>query len=171
MQLVLAKDFETVKNGYLDVINNTPQMDQHAIWIYGKHPTDELIRTYMDNGEMYLLMDGDDIAGMVVIQMFQGEDYEPINWQEDLSNDQVATLHMLAVLPSFSGRALGMKMIEESIAIAKKNGKKALRLDTRTSNLPAQRMYEKAGFSFRGTQVLKTGTTGIAEFMYYEKVL
>ena len=37
------------------------------------------------------------------------------------------------------------------------------------SNLPAQRMYEKAGFSFRGVQRLYAENTGMTDFLYYEE--
>lgn len=44
-------------------------------------------------------------------------------------------------------KAAGRTIVEESLRIARENGKKALRLDTLKSNLPAQRMYEGLGFS------------------------
>ena len=169
MQLVLTRDFESVKNTYIDVIDNTPQICKHARWVYGKHPSDELIRAYIDRGEMYFLMDGEKIAGVVVISMCQGEDYETVKWMEDLENDQVATLHLLAVCPAYRGRTLGFRILEEAMEIALKNGKKVLRLDTLKSNLPAQKMYERAGFSCRGEQRLYADNTGMADFVYYEK--
>ena len=49
-------------------------------------------------------------------------------------------------------------------------GKKALRLDALKSNLPAQKMYEKAGFTYRGEQRLFTENTGMTDFLYYEKI-
>ncbi|RKM59373.1 N-acetyltransferase [Butyrivibrio sp. CB08] len=42
---------------------------------------------------------------------------------------QVATVHLLAVSPSYQGRSLGIKILEEAMKIAVRNGKKALRLD------------------------------------------
>ena len=59
---------------------------------------------------------------------------------------------------------------EDAMEIAVKNGKKALRLDALKSNLPAQKMYEKAGFIYRGEQRLYAENTGMTEFLYYEKV-
>ena len=171
---------------YIDVIENTPQIQQHARWIYGMHPSDELLRAYIDRGEMYVLVDDEDaagdmtgdaadnvagkVAGLVVISMCQDKDYEAVAWQEALPNDQVATLHLLAVCPAYRGRSLGMKILEEAMDVTVQKGKKALRLDTLRSNLPAQRMYERAGFSYRGEQELYTGNTGMAVFMYYEKI-
>ena len=58
MKLIQTKDFETVKRKYIEIIENTPEIEKHARWVYGKHPHDELLRSYIENGEMYLLMDG-----------------------------------------------------------------------------------------------------------------
>lgn len=171
MHLILTDDFETVKAKYIDVIENTPGMKQHARWVYGQHPTDELLKSYIDSGEMYLLMDEERIAGMVSVVMHQGQDYEKILWAENLANDQVATLHLLAVCPDYRGMALGSKILEEAIGLAIENGKKALRLDALKSNLPAQRMYKRAGFSYRGKQYLFAENTGWTDFLYYEKIL
>ena len=48
MQLVRTSDFETAKKAYLGVIENTPQIEKHARWVYGKHPTDEMLKTYIE---------------------------------------------------------------------------------------------------------------------------
>ena len=93
MNLVRAYDLETVKGHYINVIENTPEIEKYARWVYGKHPTDEALRSFIENGEMYLLADGGTVAGMVAIVMHQGTDYEDIPWTEKLENDQVATLH------------------------------------------------------------------------------
>lgn len=169
MRLVHAADFEKVKNTYIDVIENTPQIERHAQWVYGKHPTDELLMEYIERNEVYFLTDGENIAGVVVICMCQGEDYKPINWQEDLRNDQVAVIHLLAVCPAYQRRSLGLRILDEAMNHAVKNGKKALRLDLLKSNHPAQRLYEKAGFSYRGERKMYAENTGILDFLFYEK--
>ena len=71
MHLVQTDDFETVKSKYIDVIENSPDIDKYARWIYGKHPTDESLKAYIDRGEMYILTDGEDIAGMAAVAMCQ----------------------------------------------------------------------------------------------------
>jgi len=171
MHLTPANDFETVKAVYTDVAENTPGIERYARWVYGKHPTDDSIRAYVDNGEMYVLTDGDQIAGAVAIVMHQDRDYEAVPWAENLANDEVATLHLLAVRPKYRGRALGNTILEQAVGLARRNGKKALRLDTLESNLPARRMYEKAGFSCRGKQRWYAENTGWTDFRLYEKEL
>ena len=172
MNLVQAYDLEIVKEHYINVIENTPEIDKTARWVYGKHPTDEGLRSYVENGEMYLLMDDQDtVAGMVAIVMHQGLDYEDIPWAEKLENDQVATFHLLAVCPEYQGRALGNTILELAGELAKQQGKRAMRLDVLESNLPAQRMYEKAGYVYRGKQRWYAENTGWTNFLLYEKSL
>ena len=170
LHLIPASDFGLVRNKYIEVIAHTPGIDRYARWSYGKHPSDKLLKAYMDNGEMYLLTDDANIAGMTAVVMSQGQDYETIPWAVSLSNDQVATLHLLAVCPDYQGNALGSFILDEAADLAVKNGRKALRLDTLQSNLLSQHMYEKAGFSYRGKQHLYAENTGWTDFFYYEKI-
>ena len=171
MNLVRAVDLETVKRYYINVIENTPEIETYARWVYGKHPTDEGLRSYIENGEMYMLTDQDTVVGMVAIVMHQGLDYEAVPWAEKLGNDQVATLHLLAVRPEHRGRAIGNTILELASELAKQNGKRAMRLDVLESNLPAQRMYEKAGYVYRGKQRWYAENTGWTNFLLYEKSL
>ena len=171
MHLVNTDNFETVKSKYIDVIENTPDMEKYSRWIYGKHPTDESLKAYIDRGEMYVLTDGEEIAGMAAIALCQGDDYLNIIWEKDLPNDEVATVHLLAVCPDYRGKSLGLRILDEATEIAVRKGKKTLRLDALKSNLPAQKIYEKAGFVYMGEQRLYAENTGMTDFLYYEKAV
>ena len=170
MHLIQTDDFETVKRKYIDVIENTPDIEKYARWEYGKHPTDESLKAYIDRGEMYVLMDGEEIAGMAAVAMCQGDDYLNISWEKDLSKDEVATVQLLAVCPDHRGKSLGLRILDEAMEIAVRKGMKALRLDALKTNLPAQKMYVKAGFVYRGEQRLYAENTGITDFLYYEMI-
>ena len=168
MQLVLAGALAMVREKYIEVIEHTKNMDIHARWIYGKHPTDVMIQSYIDRQEMYLYMDGQNIAAMAAITMYQGEDYHEIIWSQNLKDDEVASLHILTVVPEYQGKGVSKKMMEEIFSLAMEKGKKAIRLDTLASNIPAQHMYEKLGFKYCGQQTLFAENTGWTDFLYYE---
>ena len=168
MQLVLASDYAVVREKYIEVIEHTKNMDIHARWIYGKHPTDVMIQSYIDRQEMYLYMDGQNIAAMAAITMYQGEDYHEIIWSQNLKDDEVASLHILTVAPGYQGKGVSKRMIADIISLVKKNGKKAIRLDSLASNTPARRLYGKLGFEYRGKQNLFAENTGWTDFLYYE---
>ena len=103
------------------------------------------MKAYIDRGEMYILTDGEEIAGMAAVALCQGDEYLNISWEKDLPNDEVATVHLLAVCLDYRGKSLGLRILDEAMEIAVQNGKKALRLNALKSNLPAQKMYEKQG--------------------------
>ncbi|MDD6880288.1 MAG: GNAT family N-acetyltransferase [Firmicutes bacterium] len=168
MQLVLADDFTMVREKYIEVIKHTKNMNTHARWIYGKHPTDEMIRSYMNKKEMYLYMDEQNVAGMAAITMYQGEDYHEIIWSQNLNDDEVASLHILTVAPEYQGKGVSKRMMAEIISLVKKKRKKAIRLDALASNIPAQRLYKNIGFKYRGKQNRFAENTGWTDFLYYE---
>ena len=168
MKLVLADDLAAVREKYIEVIEHTKDMNIHARWIYGKHPTDAMIQSYIDRQEMYLFMDGQNVVGMIAVAMYQGEDYHEILWSENLKDDEVASLHILAVLPEYQGKVVSNKMMAEIISLVRENGKKTIRLDVLASNIPARRMYERLGFAYRGKQNLFAENTGWTDFLYYE---
>ena len=168
MQLILADDFAAIREKYIEVIEHTKDMDVHARWIYGQHPTDAMIQSYIDGQEMYLFMDGQNIAGMTAITMYQGEDYHEVIWSQDLKDDEVASLHIFTVTPEYQRKGVSKRMMAEIISLAMKKRKKSIRLDTLASNIPAQHMYEKLGFEYRGKQNLYAENTGWTDFLYYE---
>ena len=102
------------------------------------------------------------------VTMYQSEDYHEIIWNQNLKDDEVASLHILAVAPEYQGKGVAKQMMAEIISLVKKNEKKAIRLDALASNTPAQRMYEKLGFKYRGKQNLFADNTGWTDFLYYE---
>lgn len=168
MQLILADDFAVIREKYIEVIEHTKDMDVHARWIYGQHPTDAMIQSYIDGQEMYLFMDGQNIAGMTAITMYQGEDYHEVIWSQDLKDDEVASLHIFTVTPEYQRKGVSKRMMAEIISLAMEKRKKSIRLDTLASNIPAQHMYEKLGFEYRGKQNLYAENTGWTDFLYYE---
>lgn len=168
MQLVVAESFQAVKELYLDVIEKTEGMEQHARWVYGQHPTDSMLKAYIDNKEMYVYMDGDEIAGVIAITMYQGEDYQSIAWESPLQNEEVAVLHIFAIRPAYQGKGVGRKLIEAAIILAKEQKKKAVRLDALESNTPAHQLYEGLGFTYRGRKHLYAENTGWTDFVFYE---
>ena len=99
MHLIPTEDFELVKKTYIDVIDHTPGIDRHARWVYGKHPDDKLLKTYIDNGEMYIFTDHQEVFGLVALVMHQDKAYETVSWEVNASNDQVATLRLLTICP------------------------------------------------------------------------
>lgn len=105
------------------------------------HPSDNMIDNYINNGEMYIMKDDEKIVGM------------------------------MAVTPAYQKKGIAKDLISYVESIAKKNGKKAVRLDALDTNTKARRLYENEGYQFCGISKIHTDNLGIADFYMYEKIL
>ena len=170
MQLIKAqeKDFERVCDLYTRIIGETAGMEQYARWKKGLYPTEEGIRAYMAEGALYLLSDGDSLAGAMAITMEQGEDYHEIAWERKVPDNNVAVVHIFGVSPDYQRRGTGRDMLRKAILLARENHKKAVRLDALASNTPARHLYESEGFRYRGKRRRYADNTGWTDFCFYE---
>ena len=166
--LATRQDYDSIIAFYDDVIDRTPHIETYAQWSRGKHPTAEGISAYIEEGSMYLHKENEKIVGAMAVTMYQGEDYHEIEWLQQVDDNEVAVIHILAVCPDCQGMGIGYEMIREAIRLAKNNGKKAIRLDALASNTPAHRSYERLGFEYRGKQHLYAENTGWTDFFFFE---
>lgn len=170
MEIVLATihDYESIIAFYDDVVARTPDIELYARWSKGKHPTAEGIRAYIENGSIYLYKENVKIVGAMAVTMYQGMEYHAIEWSQQVPDNEVAVIHILAVSPDSQGKGIGSEMIRESIRLARKKGMRAIRLDALASNTPAHRLYERLGFEYRGKQHLFAENTGWTDFFFFE---
>lgn len=171
LQRVEVNEFSGILEVYMDIIDKTTDMEKHACWKKGLHPTDAAIMEYIKRGSMYKYITDDNIAGVLVITMNQDEDYHEIDWGIDTKDSDVAVVHLLGVNPKYQKKGIGSTMIEETIEFARLLGKKAVRLDALASNTPAQHMYQKTGFMYRGKRNQYADNTGWTDFYFYEHIL
>lgn len=171
LRLVKANmgDFIKVRDAYLDIIEHSPNLKQYARWEYGKHPTDDAMIRFISAGNMYILMDSAEIAGVAAITPGQDEDYRQVQWRVEVQDHEVMTLHLLGILPRYQGAGVGRAMMRKALGMAAEGGMKAFRLDTLASNIPAQRFYESLGFVFCGKQHWYAENTGWTDFYLYEQ--
>ena len=104
----------------------------------------------------------------MAVTMYQSEDYHAIDWSQQVADDEVAVIHILAVSPDYQGKGIGSEMIREAIRIALSKGMQAIRLDALASNTPAHKLYERLGFEYRGKQHLYAENTGWTDFYFFE---
>ena len=168
LELATQNDFNAIIAFYDDVTERTPEMATYARWSKGKHPTVEGIKAYIDEGSMYLYREDKRIVGAMAITMYQGEDYHGIDWSQQVPDEKVAVIHILAVSPGYQGKGIGSEMIREAIRMAKSKGMQAIRLDALASNTPAHKLYKRLGFEYRGKQHLYAENTGWTDFYFFE---
>lgn len=60
----------------------------------------------------------------MAITMFQGKDYHSISWNTKATDTEVAVIHLLCIDPNYHRQGIGKKLVQEGIALAKKEQKK-----------------------------------------------
>lgn len=173
LQLIQAEqaDFLQLTAFYREAIRDNPDMAEFGRWIYGLHPTDEMILGYIQSGAMYYgRMEGQIVCALALTPS-QGADYHHIPWGLELTDDQVAVAHLLCVNPQWQHRGIGRRAMELAIGLAGQMGKKALRLDALACNKPAHGLYEGLGFQRRGTAHWYADNVGWTDFYLYELIL
>lgn len=168
LQRATLDDYASIIAFYDDVIERTPDVTKYARWQKGKHPTDDGIRAYIEEGSMYLYKERGLIVGAMAVTMYQGADYHAIEWSKQVADNEVAVIHILAVRPDGQGAGIGSRMVLEAIGLAKAKGMKAIRLDALASNTPAHKVYERLGFVYKGKQHLYAENTGWTDFYFFE---
>ena len=163
------EDFDKIRSLYWTLID--PEQDDPSFphWKKGIHPSDEMIQDSIDKGNLYVLVDGGEIAACVIANDQKVEGYADAPWQID--SDEVIVLHVLAVHPDHRGKGLARRLVENVIEQERKAGKKALRLDVIENNTTAEKLYQKLGFRYIQTKTLYYDVVGEMTFKLYELVL
>ena len=171
LSLVEPNEFERIAAFYRHVIDSTPDMALYGRWIYGLHPTDEMIRGYLRSGAMYTLEHEGEIRCALAITPSQGSDYHDTPWGAALKDDEVAVVHLLCVDPNWQHQGIARRAMELGISISREMWKKAVRLDALACNTPAHRLYEALGFQHRRTAHWFADNVGWTDFYLYELIL
>lgn len=172
LKLAEKSDFDRIIVFFKYVIDNTETMPAHCRWVFGLHPTSAKIKRYVDEGTMYLHEEDGEIISAVAMLPYQEEDYHGTVWAEDLPDNEVAALHLLCVNPKYQRRGIAGETLAAVYEIAKAMGKKSVRLDTLGSNISAQMMYEKLGYT--KVDVKKwwyLPNNYLTDFVLYEKII
>ena len=163
------EDFDKIRYLYWSLIDQEQDDPSFPHWKKGIHPSDEMIQDSIDNGDLYVLADGSDIAACVIANGEKVKGYADAPWQID--SDEVIVLHVLAVHPDHRGKGLAQRLVENVIELERIAGKKALRLDVIENNTTVEKLYRKLGFRYIQTKTLYYDVVGEMTFKLYELVL
>lgn len=163
-----SDDLDTIRSIYWELLDSSEEYASILRWKKDIYPADEDWLSYIAKGEMHLIWDECNLIGAVALAKSQPEDYRKVRWTVDARDDEVAVAHLLAIRPQYQGQGYATAVLQELVKLAKKLGKKALRLDAIGTNKPAQRLYDKFGFTNCGTEQLYYESTGLTKFVFYE---
>lgn len=151
---------------YLETHENYPR------WARGIYPTRKDAEEGFQKGCLYVAEADGKLAGSVMYLQEQEEPYHQVRWPEEIPDDKICVIHILAVDPDFFRMGVGTMLLDYACSRGRKKGFGAVRLDVYEKNLSAIRLYEKCGFSYRGTIDLGLGEVyGLKWYRIYEKLL
>ena len=111
------------------------------------YPGDEEINADIANGNLYVLADGRDIIAAISV-ISENELGELAFWQETSGVREIARV---AVSPAtFQGKGIAGILLEKIEWILSEEGCKVIHLLAAVRNIPAYKLYLKAGFEVRG---------------------
>ena len=73
-------------------------------WEKGIYPVLSDIAGAIGANTLYIATDNHEIIGAFILNHFQGEGYQFVNWQTKDSDDGIAVLHLLATAPACQGK-------------------------------------------------------------------
>ena len=157
---------EEIHGFYEELCRRQEGADFSPGWHYGIYPADEDLDAHIRSGEMFCARAEERIAAAMVIA--EGDDpiYRDVSWQ--IREEPIQVLHLLAVHPDDRGSGLSRAMLSFLLERARGRGAKAVHLDVVTGNLPAEKLYRRAGFRFVEEREVWYPDTGEIRVALYE---
>ncbi len=173
MEFRLAREdeLEPIKRFYDELIDAMEDSEYGPRWKKDQYPDEEYIASSIKNGELYVASDEGGYAGAMVINHQWNEGYDQVEWEIAGPREKISAIHILGVSPHCHGKGIGGYLVEKAVEVSRSLGRRAIRLDVINGNLPAEKLYRKMGFSYRGTVNMFFEETGWEDFMIYEMPL
>lgn len=130
------------------------------------YPNREVILEDIRQGTLFVCTDHGVIAGIIVLDDHQSEQYQQVDWVETQGPNLI--MHRLAVHPEIQGKGIARRLIAFAEEFARSGGFRSIRLDTYAKNGRALKLYQSMGYSQRGELRSPNHT---AAFPVFEKVL
>lgn len=140
-------------------------------WKSGIYPAREDAESAISENALFVVKENERLIGSFILRHKPEEGYRQADWGIDLDYDNIYVIYTFDVHPSWQGKGIARKVMEYIIDLSRKEQMKAIRLDVVAGNLPAIRLYEKAGFQYIATVDLGYGMFGLKEFALYQMLL
>jgi len=148
----------------------------------------DIWHTYMSKSDgalglaFFVALEGDQVVGSVGIQKCgypqEGENHIHADVYENTKRAEVCELVRMSVHKSYRGRKIGQKLCSQVESWALESGTmKKIAVSTLSAMVPARRLYESVGYSFRieteipMTEILGEGEWDITKVAHYIKAL
>lgn len=135
------------------------KQDGSPQWQDGQ-PSQDTFKQDIKNGNCYLLIFNDQIAGTATLLQENDPHYAKIdgNWA---ANVPYATIHRIALSSDFRGQHLSDFFMSNLISLAYSEGFWDIRIDTHQLNKRMQHLITQQGFEYRGVISVAPGENGL----------
>ncbi|TRO67440.1 GNAT family N-acetyltransferase [Christiangramia sabulilitoris] len=124
-------------------------MINKGIFQWNQHyPSLERLREDIRKDELYVLLTGQKIVGIIVITPDKDKEYEHVDWRSKTENSLY--IHRLATHPDHWGKGYARKLMDFAETYARTHNFESVRLDTFSRNSRNQRFYEDRGYQRLG---------------------
>lgn len=165
-------DIELIEDTYKEHFIYETENEAFTVFKEGVYPTLKDAEKAINSGTLYVYEENNNIAGSIIADKVQPEEYSGIAWGQNLESKDVMVIHLLLVRPSMAGNGIASSLISYAAELARKDSCKALRLDTGAQNVPAITLYKKLGFRIAAGGSIKVGgTIEHRKHLFLEKVL
>lgn len=114
-----------------------------------RYPSGEAFRGDVERGELWVLEEGNELIGTIVLSALMDSEYQDVQWLTPSGNNRY--VHRLAVHPRLQGRGYARQLMDFAEGKATGEGAISIRLDTFSQNLRNQRFYEARGYQRLGS--------------------
>lgn len=167
MNIQLRQATEEQIDTIMDVyIRCKHDLDEKGLLQWNDHyPSREYFEEELGDGNLYVLMVDDELAGSATLNEWQSPEWSDIPWK--LGNEWV--IHALFLDPLQQGNGLGTVFMKKCEELAGEKGYESIRLDAYSRNTGANALYEKIGYEYRGSVYFTSKPEGHQEYRCYEK--
>jgi ribosomal protein S18 acetylase RimI-like enzyme len=163
----IYEEFEVRQARIADLDTVVSMLEEAARWmvhqgIEGWTPdgfSRERIADLIESGEMYLAVLDERPPGTFALQWSDRE-----TWGH--APDDAGYIHGLAIRREFAGAGLGREMLRRAEQMVSRSEREYLRLDCVADNEALNEYYRRAGFTYRGSAVIR----GLAVALYEKRV-
>ncbi|MGE5473910.1 MAG: GNAT family N-acetyltransferase [Ignavibacteriales bacterium] len=142
-------------------------MESKGIYQWNMHyPTKDIFLEDINHGNLYILIENNEIFGIITFDENQSSEYKDISWIS--KNGKVLVIHRLAINPIYQKHGFGRALMDFAEGEAYKKGFNSIRLDAYSGNQRTLKFYENRDYKKTGQLYFPYREL---PFYCYEKIL
>lgn len=153
MELVVRKakkaDLDAALEYFDQIVDDMEHAEYTSKWVRGVYPSRAMVEGHIKEGGLYLAFFAEDpgkIVGTFVLNHRHAIGYEQAPWQVEAADEEALVMHLVSVSYRVHKQGVGTKLMHLAMEEARRLQARAIRLEVVDGNVPACRLYERAGF-------------------------